>query len=124
MGDDIEDLVKGLDEPIREIVDALRELVSKMIPDAVVEPDPSAMLIGYTYKPGTYKHLIAAVAPHARHVNLMLSKGAALIDLDPADLLEGSGKQAQHIKFHTTTDVNRPGVRELLAETARRTPHP
>lgn len=124
MGNGVDDLIKGLDAPIRKIVDRLRELVSEVIPDAIEEPDLSAKLIGYTYKPGTYKHLISAIAPHTGHVNLMLSTGAALADQDTFGLLEGTGKKARHIRFTTTADVDRPGIRELLAEADRRTPRP
>jgi hypothetical protein len=49
-------------------------LTAEVIPDAVEESDRSAKLIGYTYQPGTYKHLIAAIAPHSGHVNLMLRR--------------------------------------------------
>lgn len=119
-----DDLLSGLDEQARNIVDRLRELAAEVVPDAIEEPDPSAELIGYTYRPGTYQHLIAAIAPHTGHVNLMLACGAVLIDLDENGLLEGTGKKARHIKFRDTADVDRRGVRELLAEAARRTPRP
>jgi len=35
-----------------------------------------------------------------------------------------AGERARHLKFHTAADVERPGVRELLAEAARLTPRP
>lgn len=124
MGDDAEDLVRGLDTGVGEIVALVRELAADAIPEAVEEPDPSARLIGYTYEPGTYKHLVAAIAAHSGHVNLMLAKGAELADLDPGGLLEGTGKKARHIKFRTTADVHRPGIRALLVEAAARTPRP
>ncbi|GAB3698645.1 DUF1801 domain-containing protein [Nocardiopsis oceani] len=124
MGDDAEDLVRGLDADVGEIVTLLRGLAADAVPGAVEEPDPSARLIGYTYRPGTYKHLVAAIAVHSGHVNLMFAKGADLADLDPGGLLEGTGKKARHVKFRTAADVHRPGLRELLVEAAARTPRP
>lgn len=81
-------------------------------------------MIGYTYKPGTYKHLIAAIAPHTRHVNLMFAVGAVLLDDDTTGLLQGTGKKARHIGCRTVADTEVAGIRELLVEAARRTPRP
>ena len=124
MVDDVAHLRDSLDAPIRAIVDRLRGLVAESIPDALEEADLADRPIGYTYRPGTYTHLIAVIAPHTNHVNLMLVRGAELVDRDPHGLLEGTGKKARHVKFRTTADVDRPGVRELLVEAARRTPRP
>lgn len=118
----IEALVAGVDAGVREVVDRLRELIHRLLPDAIEELDPSARLIGYTYQPGTYKGLITAIAPHTAHVNLMFSKGVELLDVDTTGLLEGTGKQARHIRFQQPGDVDRPEVRSLLTEAARRTP--
>lgn len=119
---DVETLIAGIDDGLREIVERLRGVVRRSIPDAVEEADPSARLIGYTYQPGSYKGLIVAIALHASHVNLMFSKGVELLDADPAGLLDGTGKKARHIKFREPQDVDRPEVRSLIEEAARRTP--
>lgn len=121
-GEDVEALIAGIDDGLREIVERLRGVVRQSIPDAVEEADPSARLIGYTYQPGSYKGLIVAIALHASHVNLMFSKGVELLDADPAGLLDGTGKKARHIKFLAPQDVDRPEVRSLIEEAARRTP--
>ncbi len=119
---DVEALVAGIDAGMREIVERLRGVVRESVPGAVEELDPSARLIGYTYQPGSYKGLIVAIALHASHVNLMFSKGVELLDTDDAGLLEGTGKKARHIRFREPSDVDRPGVRSLIEEAARRTP--
>jgi hypothetical protein len=118
----VEALLASVDAVQREVVDHLRALAREVVPDAVEELDPSAKLIGFTFQPGTYKGLIVAIAPHARHVNLMFSKGVELIEVDSSQLLEGTGKKARHIKFHQPGDVDRPEVRSLIEEAARRTP--
>ncbi|WP_163542931.1 DUF1801 domain-containing protein [Occultella kanbiaonis] len=122
MGSRVEDVIDGLDAPVREIAERLRELVAGTIPEVIEEPDPASGLIGYTFKPGTYTFLVAGIAPHTAHVNLMFARGAELADHDPGGLLEGTGRRARHIRFVTAADVDRPGVRDLLAEAARRTP--
>ncbi|CAM3597787.1 DUF1801 domain-containing protein [Occultella aeris] len=124
MGGRVEDVTGGLDAPVREIVQRLRDLVAGTIPQVLEEPDPASGLIGYSFKPGTYTFLVAGIAPHTAHVNLMFARGAELADHDPGELLEGTGKRARHIRFVTATDVDRPGIQELLAEAARRTPRP
>ncbi|MBZ2196208.1 DUF1801 domain-containing protein [Occultella gossypii] len=124
MGSRVEDVIDDLDAPVREIVERLRDVVAAAIPGVLEEPDPASGLIGYTFKPGTYKFLVAGIAPHTAHVNLMLARGAELAGHDQGRLLEGTGKRARHIRFVTAADADRPGIRELLAEAARRTPRP
>lgn len=119
---DVDALVASAGGEVRSIVDRLREVISRHLPDAVEEPDPSAKLIGYTYQPGTYKGLVVAIAPHTSHVNLMFSKGVDLLSCDGASLLEGTGKQARHIKFRDAADVDRAEVVALIQEAGRRTP--
>ncbi|MGC0142074.1 DUF1801 domain-containing protein [Pseudactinotalea sp. Z1732] len=124
MDEGVEQVTNGLEAPVREIVNRLRTLVVNAVPDGIEEADPAAKLLGYTFKPGTYKYLIAAIAPQTRHVNLMFASGAELAEEDTEGLLEGTGKRARHIKFHTPADVDRAGVVDLLSEAARRTPRP
>ncbi|MTD12616.1 hypothetical protein GIS00_01485 [Nakamurella sp. YIM 132087] len=114
--------IDDLRAPLAGLVRGLQQILGEELPDATVEHDPGRSLIGYTYLPGTYKGLVAAIAVHGAHVNLMLSKGADLLELDEHGLLVGTGKKARHIVFRETDDLDRPGIRELIRETARRTP--
>jgi hypothetical protein len=116
------DLLAPFDPGVRELALEVRALVAEVVPDAAEELDPSAKLIGFTFIPGTYKGLFVAVAPQRAWVNLMFSRGAELVALDDAGLLEGTGKRARHIKFHDRARLAEPGVRALVAEAARRTP--
>ena len=122
--DDVAAVLDSLAPPVRAVTERLRALVAEVLPDAVEEPDPTARLIGYTYRPGTYVGLVAAVAPHRAHVNLLLARGAELTDRDPHCLLDGAGRRARHITFRSEADVDRPGVRDLLLAAAARTPRP
>lgn len=117
---DVDALLAELDADVRDIAERLRVVIRRLVPDAVEEPDPSR-LIGYTFLPGTYKGLIVAIAPHRAHVNLMFARGVELLAVDPAGLLEGTGKKARHLTFRQPDDVDRPEVRSLVEEAARRT---
>lgn len=117
---DVEPVWASHDPTIRTLAEQIRALVRQVIPEATEEADPSAGLIGFTTQPGTYRGLIVAVAPHTAHVNLMFSRGVELLDADGAELLEGTGKRARHVRFRGPEDVERPGVRTLLEEAARR----
>ncbi|MFI2294080.1 hypothetical protein [Isoptericola sp. NPDC019571] len=51
---DVAAVLDGLAPPVRAVTERLRALVAEVLPGAVEEPDPSARLLGYTYRPGTY----------------------------------------------------------------------
>ena len=51
------------------------------------------------------------------HVTFAFLRGAALPD--PEKLLEGSGKGVRHVKLRSVADVNRPGVKRLIAAAAK-----
>lgn len=97
-------------------------VVVKDVGQAIEEVDPEARLNGYTHAPGTYKGLVAAIALHRGHVNIMFSRGAELVAIDDAGLLEGTGKRARHVKVRETAQLEDPALAHLLAEAARATP--
>jgi hypothetical protein len=118
----VADLLSSCTDPVRRLALEIRSRVRTWLPDAIEEIDTSPALIAFTYLPGSYRGLVVAVAPHAAHVNLMFSRGAELVDGDSADLLEGTGKRARHIRFIDPELLDHPGVRALVEEAARRTP--
>lgn len=120
--DGVTRLLAPYDATVRHLALALRAMVLEVVPEAMEELDTTARLIAFTFIPGTYKGLFAAVAPQRGHVNLMFSKGAELAELDTSGLLEGRGKKARHIKFRGVDRLADPGVRTLIAAAAERTP--
>jgi hypothetical protein len=108
---------------VRELALRVRALVRSLIPDATEEIDTNPRLLGYTYRPGTYKGLILAIMPQKTYVNVVFSKGVELLELDSAGLLEGTGKVARHIKVREPGRLDLPEVRALIKEAAARTPH-
>jgi len=120
----IDTILESASPELRSTVTRLREVVRDTLPAASEEVDATAQLIGFTYKPGTYKHLVGAIAIHKGHANLMLSSGAQLLDVDQYGLLEGTGSKARHIVMRSPSDVDRPGVTALLLAADERTPRP
>jgi hypothetical protein len=119
---DVAELLAPYTPEVRELTMKVRALVRAAIPDADEEVHPPTKMIGFTYRPGTYKGLILTVSPQKTYVNVIFSKGVELMELDETGLLEGTGKVARHIKFRGPERVEDANVRTLLEEAGRRTP--
>ncbi|MGP3956264.1 DUF1801 domain-containing protein [Nonomuraea sp. 3N208] len=122
MGDPVDQLLESCSPAVRALALAAQALIEEAVPDAVVEVDPSARLIAYTFQPGTYKGLVTAIALHKAHLNIMFSRGVELQKEDPGGLLEGTGKAARHIKVAEVDRLSDPEVRRLIEASARITP--
>ena len=111
-------LLRDASPEVRELAEATSDLMHEVLPDAAQEVDQPARLLAFTYAPGTYKGLVAAVALHKNHVNIMLSDGAELALADSSGLLAGTGKKARHIKVTSVETVKDPRVRDLIKAAA------
>ena len=120
--DEVPGILGSCSEQVRDIALQARTLIRNAIPDAVEEVDEALPLLGYTFIPGTYKGLFAAIAPQASHVNLMFSRGVELEEIDGGELLEGTGKKARHVKLRSPEDVTRREVLTLVEAAAERAP--
>jgi hypothetical protein len=96
-------------------------LIRDVLPDADEEIDRSPPMLAFTYAPGTYKGLVAAIVPYGDYVNVMFANGVELLEADTTGLLQGSGKQARHITVRETAQLEDPAVRDLIAKAAART---
>jgi hypothetical protein len=101
-----------------------RALMRDAIPGATEAVDLADRLLAYSFIPGTYRGLVTAITLHSKHVNLMFSKGVELLEVDAGGLLEGTGKQARHIKVRTPEVLDDPHVRALIEAAAERTARP
>ena len=101
---------------IRALVFETRSLILSVIPNAVELVDPPSKIIAYGLGQ-KYADLICAIAPYAKYINLIFSKGATLPD--PGQRLQGTGKRARHIKIHAEADIQDPSTRTLLEEALR-----
>ena len=106
---------------VRAIFSATLELVRDVMPGSTEQVDLPDRLVAFGYgSPGATRmsDFAIAVIPHSAHVNVQLADGA-LLD-DPDGLIEGTGKRIRHVKCRSIEDVNRPGLRSVLADQAAR----
>lgn len=121
---DLNKLLEPYSPETRKLTRQARELVSKLVPDAVQEIDWSSKMIGFSFIPGTYKGLILTVSPQREYVNIIFATGVAMLQegLDDRGLLEGTGKHARHIKVRNEEILDYPTTRRLIIAAAERTP--
>ena len=105
--------LKPYDRSVRELALSLRELVlDEMGPCYENIYDAySAVAMGY----GTSERLsdgIFHIAVYGSHVNLGFNFGATLDD--PANILEGMGKQTRHISIKAPEDLQQPEIQQYL----------
>jgi hypothetical protein len=91
------------------VASRLRDLIFAAIPDATEAIKWSRPCYG-TKAGGLICYLHASKS----HVTLGFEKGTALHD--PENLLEGTGKNMRHIKFHPDHDVDDSAVTALLQQ--------
>lgn len=114
---EVEDLLAGCSVEVSEVAEKLRALIKVVAPDAQERVYGGWQVIAYTYScaPGMQGQFCAQ-SPQRTRVNLEFYRGADLPD--PQHLLEGTGKNLRHVKITTPADVERPGLRELIASAA------
>ena len=97
---------------IEELALAARKLILKEAPEAnefVYEVYTIANHFTFTERPSD---AFVFTTTHANWVNLGFNFGSALPD--PDGLLQGKGKWIRHVRIARATDLDTPGVRELL----------
>lgn len=108
---EIEKLLAGYPEQVREIAAAARALLKSVLPDVEESADVSAKLIGYGYGPG-YKASVCTLILSQKEVKLGVVFGASLPD--PKKLMTGAGKVHRHVPLRGPADLERPGLKGLL----------
>jgi hypothetical protein len=94
---------------------AVRAVILEVLPQAREQVDPADHLIGFGIpdpRTGRVAWDVVAVVLHRDHVNLQLGNGATLVD--PAGLLQRSGKRARHVACRSAADAARPPMRDLI----------
>ena len=121
MNGDVDRALKSCDLAIREVARRACDEVLAIFPDAVVTVDEQNPRFGPTIGFGTttgYKGLRFTVTPQRTHVTLGIARGTELPD--PSGLMEGTGKVHRHVKLRQPQDLDRPELRELMAEAMAR----
>jgi hypothetical protein len=109
--DDIESFLAPYPSEVSELALALRSTLRSAIPDATETIDEAARVIGYAVGPG-YAGLVCTIIPSKKGVKLGIVNGAELSD--PHHLMEGAGKRHRYVQFTTRSDLERPGLKELV----------
>lgn len=121
MNQAVEQFLASLPGEVEPIARALRTRIRELVPDAVEQQHGGWKVIGYS-RDGSMKSTICAIAPHSKHVNLQFFRGTEL--KDPQGLLEGTGKNARHVKLRTSADVQSAAIGELIRQAASLTNEP
>jgi hypothetical protein len=109
----LDDFLLSYPQSVRELVEAARKYLARMLPQAQESLDKSAKLIGYSYGPG-YKGLVCTLILSQSGVKLGIARGAEL--RDPKRLMAGSGKVHRHVQLREPADLARPGLEQLLRQ--------
>ena len=96
---------------VAEIAHSLRSIVARAIPEASETLDRAGRIIGYGVGAG-YAGLVCTIIPSKTGVKLGLVGGTDLPD--PHHLMEGSGKRHRYVQFNAKSDLDRPGVSDLI----------
>ena len=107
-----DDLLQITEESLRPIVQALRDLVFEVDPNACEVVRLGDRAATYGVGPGKMIDGYAYILPYGRWVNLGFYQGVDLAD--PEALLEGTGARLRHVKMRSLEDVHHSAVRGLI----------
>jgi hypothetical protein len=111
MSNDLTTLLKKYPPDIRALVQELRAVLLKSVPNEKTYLGWSAI---YYTQTSSAKSLIIAIGPMPNRVNLYFSRG---IDLaDPNELLEGTGKKMRHVKIFESKQIRSRALKALIKQ--------
>ena len=106
-----EEILKAYPAEVQALANNARRLLLKLLPGAGESADPSMALLSYAYGPG-YRGMVCTLILSKTGVKIGFVRGVELTD--PVGLLEGSGKIHKYVQLHTASDLNRPGLKQLI----------
>lgn len=110
--DSIAAFFAGYPANVAALATALRDFVRSAIPDASETLDEQGRVVGYAVGSG-YAGLVCTIIPSKSGVKLGVVRGADLPD--PRGLLKGGGKRHRYVQVTQRSDLDRPGLADLLA---------
>ena len=108
-GADVDEYAAKQKPEFRGIVEVLRDLVKKAVPDLSEQ-------IKWGQPCYIGKENVCYIAAMTSWVNLGFFRGAEL--KDPKGLLEGSGKGMRHIKVHKVENIDSDAITALIKQSA------
>jgi len=91
-------------QPMREIAEALRAIVRRVVPDAIEAVRPGWRLIGYDVPLGRRSVYFAYIAPEPIHVHLGFEHGVFMAD--PDGRLEGAHLNLRKVRYLTVRSID------------------
>jgi len=107
-----EEILTGHTPEVRELCEALRDLVQTEVPEASEVAYPSWHGIGYHHPIGGY---FCAIFPMNDYVKLGFEFGVLLPD--PEGLLTGDGKQLRYVNIRQQEDIRVEAIQQLIQAT-------
>jgi hypothetical protein len=105
------DILAPHTEPVRDLANALRELVVREVPGVTERAYPGWRALGFHDEQSGY---FCGVFPSADRVRLLFEHGVALPD--PEGVLQGSGKQVRYVELQPEDPIPLGPIRELIRE--------
>jgi len=115
-----EDVLAGAPPDIQALAHAARALLADLCPGITEVPWARQKIAGYGIGPKKMSQHYCYLAPFKRHLNFGFMYGAHLPD--PAQLLEGSGKDLRHVKIRQHSELEQPALRQLIRDASRYLP--
>ena len=115
-----DDIIAAAPPGIQALARAARALLADVMPGITEVPWARQKIAGYGVGPKKMSQHFCYIAPFKKHLNLGFMYGAHLPD--PQNLLEGQGADLRHVKIRKAADLEREGLRELIAEASRHLP--
>ncbi len=111
---EVQAFLAGLEDGTRAIVDALREVVRRTVPDAT----ETVLWGGLSYHTprvgGRVKGAVCQIGTKGGEVRLEFIHGVRLAD--PRGLLSGDRRSKRYVPIRTEVEARRPEIRALIQE--------
>jgi|SRR6476660_6727971 len=117
---ELKEALERFEPEVQDLAAAARAVVLDVVGPCYecIFPIKRLVSVLYSTTEKRMKDNICLLVVYRDHVNLMFPRG---VDLnDPKGLLEGAGKAMRHVKMRAAADVDRAGVRHLLAQANKR----
>jgi hypothetical protein len=110
-GDEAADFLAQYPPDVRNLAQASRAMVLRLVPGVTEQVDVKARIIGYGYG-RKYIDMVCMIMPTKAGVNLGIAYAVQLSD--PKKLLEGTGKLHRHVKVKSEADLESAPLKSLV----------
>jgi hypothetical protein len=104
-------LISPYPREIQVLARNTREFLRNLLPGASEDVDSSGPYITYGYGAG-YRGVVCYMTISKVGVKLGVANGATFAD--PRRLLEGRGKRHRHVPLASSSDLRKPGLKQLV----------